>query len=73
MTMDDLPYLSSVCLQSRQSNDNPLETIDIGETIIALMEEAGFNSSVLWPGYFNCFELYLLAGDCGKARYYGDR
>ena len=73
-TMDvSASTVSIVCLQSRQSSDNPLEAIDIGETIIALMEEAGFNSSVLWPGYFNCFELYLLAGDCGKARYYGDR
>ena len=63
----------SVWLQSRQSDENPLEAIDIGETIIALMEEAGFNSSVLWPGYSNCFELYLLAGDGGKARYYADR
>ena len=65
--------LSVWLLQSRQSDENPLEAIDIGETIIALMEEAGFNSSVLWPGYFNCFELYLLAGDGGKARYYADR
>ena len=70
------PHFQFVCLvafQSRQSDENPLEAIDIGETIIALMEEAGFNSSVLWPGYFNCFELYLLAGDGGKARYYADR
>ena len=67
------PICLSGWLQSRQSDENPLEAIDIGETIIALMEEAGFNSSVLWPGYFNCFELYLLAGDGGKARYYADR
>jgi hypothetical protein len=37
------------------------------------MEEVGFNSSVLWPGYFNCFELYLQAGDIKKAGFYASR
>ncbi len=56
---DEVHLSLSPSFQSRQSSDNPLASAEIGESILALMEEVGFNSSVLWPGYFNCFELYL--------------
>eukprot|EP00095_Tigriopus_kingsejongensis_P000746 maker-scaffold273_size229271-snap-gene-1.18 protein:Tk00746 transcript:maker-scaffold273_size229271-snap-gene-1.18-mRNA-1 annotation:"hypothetical protein FOMPIDRAFT_1029454" len=44
--------------------------IEIGERMIYLMHQVGFNANVLWPGFFNCFELYLLVGDLDKARFY---
>jgi hypothetical protein len=37
------------------------------------MQESGFNSGVLWPGFFSCFELYSQAGDSARAREYVER
>lgn len=59
--------------QSRQNGDDISTTIAIGEKILFLMQQVGFNASVQWPGFFNCFELYLQAGDLERAKFYVDR
>ncbi len=49
--------------QARQSEDDPTKTVEVGERILELMLEVGFNASVRWMGNFNCFELYVQMAD----------
>ncbi len=50
--------------QARQSDSGDLAAMaELGERLLALMQEVGFDCSVQWSGYFNCFELYCKMGD----------
>lgn len=58
---------------SAKQNEDINLAIEIGERMLFLMQEVGFNANVQWPGFFNCFELYLLVGDIEKAQFYLSR
>jgi hypothetical protein len=67
----EIDRLATAFAQLRGEGDFA-QAMDLGERILFLMERVGFNSSVRWSGFLDCFQLCMANGDVAKARYYAD-